>query len=65
MDLNDHNSFNDFFNWTATYRWDSDFPIPYGWISPSSQPINGNAPSNENLPDLIYPEGNAEIINQV
>ena len=65
MDYNDHSSFNGFFNWTATYRWDSDFPIPYGWISPSSKPINGDAPSNDNPPDLRYPQGNAEILNQI
>jgi hypothetical protein len=23
-----------FFNWTMTYRLDSDFPRPYGWIEP-------------------------------
>ena len=23
MDLNDHAKFNNFFNWTATYRWDN------------------------------------------
>ncbi len=34
MDWNDYSHFNDFFNWTATYRWDSDFVFSYGWISP-------------------------------
>ena len=65
MDYNDHSSLNGFFNWTATYRWDSDFPIPYGWISPRSKPIYGDAPSNDNPPDLRYPRGNAEILNQI
>ena len=26
--------FNNFFNWTMTYRLDSDIPNPYGWIVP-------------------------------
>lgn len=25
-----------FFNWTMTYRWDSDVVHPYGWIEPSN-----------------------------
>ena len=25
---------NGFFNWTITYRRDSDFYVPYGWIIP-------------------------------
>ena len=28
--------YNEFFNWTMTYRRDSDIPIPYGWIVPKS-----------------------------
>lgn len=30
----------DFFNWTMTYRWDSDVVHPYGWI----EPINPSIP---------------------
>ena len=29
----------DFFNWTTTFRWDSDIVHPYGWIEP-----NGTVP---------------------
>ncbi len=58
MDWNNHNYFNDFFNWTVTYRWDSDFTFPYGWISPGPQVKNGYAPSNDRLPNLNYPQGN-------
>ena len=29
---------NHFFNWTMTYRLDSDIPIPYGWIVPKLGP---------------------------
>ena len=30
----DFSRFNNFFNWTMTYRLDSDIPNPYGWIVP-------------------------------
>ena len=29
-----HEIFKDYFNWTMTYRRDSDFYQPYGWITP-------------------------------
>ena len=29
------------FNWTMTYRRDSDFPIPYAWIEPTGVPLPG------------------------
>ena len=29
----------DFFNWTATYRDDSDLQRPYGWIEPKEKPF--------------------------
>ena len=35
--LNDHfpyENFENFFNWTMTYRKNSDFHRPYGWIAP-------------------------------
>jgi hypothetical protein len=31
----EHSHFNNFFNWTITYRWDSDFPLPYARIYPA------------------------------
>lgn len=32
-----------FFNWTMTYRWDSDIVSPYGWIEPSGElPLHPN-----------------------
>ena len=30
----DFSRFNNFFNWTMTYRLDSDISIPYGWVLP-------------------------------
>jgi len=33
----------DFFNWTMTFRWDSDIVHPYGWIEP-----NGTVPLHPN-----------------
>ena len=30
--------FHNFFNWTMTYRLDSDIPRPYGWITELSKP---------------------------
>lgn len=32
LDWNADGKYNHFFNWTMTYRWDSDFPRPYGWF---------------------------------
>merc|ERR1712027_221035 len=32
----DFSRFNNFFNWTMTYRLDSDISIPYGWVLPKS-----------------------------
>ena len=58
MDWNDHNHLNDLFNWTATYRWDSDLTFAYGWISPAS--VKSRAPTNSNLPNLDYPQGNGK-----
>ena len=42
----------DFFNWTMTYRWDSDVVHPYGWIEPikSSVPLH---PSPEEYDRLL------------
>lgn len=31
----DTNQMSRFFNWTMTYRWDSDVVRPYGWIEPT------------------------------
>ena len=33
--------YNNFFNWTMTYRKDSDIAKPYGWIVPIDQPALG------------------------
>lgn len=42
---------NNFFNWTMTYRWDSDVVHPYGWFQPNSTiPLH---PKAEEMPHLI------------
>ena len=33
------NNCTDFFNWTSTYRDDSDLRLPYGWIEPIDRPF--------------------------
>eukprot|EP00934_Nitzschia_sp_Nitz4_P001234 Nitzschia sp. Nitz4//scaffold13_size275219//31196//32080//NITZ4_000841-RA/size275219-processed-gene-0.126-mRNA-1//-1//CDS//3329535915//1234//frame0 len=50
-----------FFNWTMTYKWNSDFPRPYGWFarkpSPSFDylPISSPRPYAEPPPDTWIP----------
>ena len=42
----------DFFNWTMTYRWDSDVVQPYAWIEPnSSVPLHPDAATLRKLQD--------------
>ena len=61
-DLMEHKDFNNFFNWTVTYRWDSDFPLPYARIYPAHHPDQGDAWTNDNLPNLSYPIGNGNFV---
>ena len=49
-----------FFNWTATYRWDSDFRLPYGWISPKFEGTVVGPPDNRNHIDLDFNYGNGK-----
>ena len=35
-----YSNWNGFFNWTMTYRSDSDIPRPYGWVEPKAEPFN-------------------------
>jgi alpha-1,3-fucosyltransferase len=37
-------TYSNFFNWTMTYRWESDIPRPYGWFSPKAQPPRDRLP---------------------
>merc|ERR1711894_122195 len=48
-----YEKFNGFFNWTMTFRLDSDFPNPYGWVEPINSAFIG-PPSHGNFPDLNY-----------
>ena len=49
--------FNNYFNWTMTYRLDSDFTRAYGWFKPISS--NNRYPlSDENKFNMSYPAGN-------
>ena len=59
-DFTQHSDFDNFFNWTSTYRWDSDFPSPYGWIEPNSD-SNGKPPTKGNPPNLEYMQGNGKL----
>ena len=59
MDFNDHAWFNNFFNWTATYRWDSDFVVPYGWID-SNKILKKTTPTKTYTPNIEYPLGNGK-----
>ena len=44
-----------------TYRWDSDFVQPYGWIQPRA--IKDSHPQTANQSySLDYPQGNGEIL---
>lgn len=33
-----YKGYENFFNWTATYQWDSDIPWPYGWFNDRMDP---------------------------
>ena len=59
MDFNDHARFNNFFNWTSTYRWDSDFIVPYGWID-SKKILKTTTPTNKYTPNLEFELGNGK-----
>ncbi len=49
------------FNWTMTFRLDSDFPIPYGWIDAINRPQRQSAPSIREMPYKWLPYNNSEI----
>eukprot|EP00934_Nitzschia_sp_Nitz4_P001515 Nitzschia sp. Nitz4//scaffold13_size275219//33021//34454//NITZ4_000842-RA/size275219-snap-gene-0.33-mRNA-1//-1//CDS//3329535918//1515//frame0 len=52
---------NGFFNWTMTYKWDSDLPRPYGWFErkPSASfdylPVPSPRPYAESPPETWIP----------
>ena len=44
-------SLGNFFNWTLTYRWDSDMVMPYGYVRPTGKvPLH---PSEDQLKKLM------------
>lgn len=45
-----------FFNWTITYRWDSDVVFPYGWFSPVNESYVPMKPETDQLKRLILEE---------
>ena len=47
-----YEKFKNFFNWTMTYRRDSDFYSPYGWISPKTW--DWHYPSRDSIPWDMY-----------
>ncbi|KAK4022252.1 hypothetical protein OUZ56_007731 [Daphnia magna] len=62
----DTNLMKNFFNWTMTYRWDSDIVSPYGYIKPSGGvPLH---PTHEQMKNFLsspspinYAEGKTKI----
>ena len=48
-----YEKFKNFFNWTMTFRLDSDFPNPYGWIEPMERSYIA-PPSQKDFPDLTF-----------
>ena len=51
-----YNHFGGVFNWTMTYRIDSDVRSPYGWITPISEPTKGPWET-----DLTMKDGNFSV----
>jgi len=49
--------YDNYFNWTMTYRMDSDFTRAYGWFKPVSSD-NRYPLSDHNKLNLSYPTGN-------
>jgi hypothetical protein len=45
-----------------TYRWDSNFVRPYGWIEPRNIQ-ESQAPTAANPYNLSYPQGNGKILS--
>ena len=43
----DYDRFSDFFNWTMTYRSDSDIPRPYGRLIPKSREFSYSPNASE------------------
>ena len=57
------NLMTDFFNWTMTYRWDSDIVNSYGWFAPTNN-INSSAPTlHPNIEELkqIWADNKTQI----
>ncbi len=46
-----------------TYRWDSDFVRPYGWIEPRTTE-DSLAPTAANPYNLNYPQGNGKTFGK-
>ena len=58
MDFSDYKPFENFFNWTMTYRLDSEIVTRYAWID--SKDSTSLRRSNQNSTDLSYHRGNGE-----
>ena len=56
-----YEKYNNFFNWTMTYRKDSDLFAPYGWVVPLSNPIQAppSSPSSDHTQLNMPLESNA------
>lgn len=58
-------TYSNFFNWTMTYRWDSDIPRPYGWFSPKAQPQPQPFPYPTPPPEPWIPYHPKEFLRQL
>ena len=62
--LNDnfpYEKFGDYFNWTMTYRRDSDFHRPYGWVAPKDWKWHYAASGNSSIDWSKYPMPTSSI----
>ena len=55
-----YDRFDGFFNWTMSFRLDSDFSRPYGWVEPIGDPFM-YPPTQHNLPKMV-PKRGAEVV---
>ncbi len=60
----DHSTMANYFNWTMTYRWDSDIVRPYGYIKPiGNVPLHPSENQMErNLSEVNYADGKTKMV---
>ena len=60
----DHSTMTNYFNWTMTYRWDSDIVRPYGYIKPiGNVPLHPSENQMEHhLSEVNYADGKTKMV---